>query len=166
MNTSSKQKEQAKLSGDVATVSDHPHTSIVTDATITQNSNTSEFSSEETLDDPYVQPTQEVETTVELCEGEKLVRESETWEFDCLEERLLDVFMEDVECFSKSSFEKQVDVEAELAEMMEKADLDDDWHHLSDEAKTLLKDLKNVKTNKIYKRYWRMYKAHTTKNGT
>ena len=80
-----------------------------------------------------------------------------------VEERLQDIYFEDVDDLSKVKYTELMDVDTELARLIEEPEGDKEWTALSDEAKRFLRSTRSEKTGKIYKRYFTLYTKHTRK---
>lgn len=94
----------------------------------------------------------EIETH-SLSQGQALVREIENTSLDIVDQRLLDVFLEETEGVNKAHY-TQLMTEESITEILIK---DPEWSTLSDEAKKFLGGPANNKTRAVYEKYSAKY---------
>lgn len=91
------------------------------------------------------------------------MNDSKKWEFDALEERLLDMYFDEEDDFVNIKFSDLMEsVDDVIKEMMSEDGNDAELSMLTEEAKKILKSQKNEKTNKFYERYIKMFMTHCT----
>ena len=139
-----KHREQQKLDESCAIIPRNPETAKNSESTAIVAKNT----------DVSIEP-------LPLTEGDTFMKEIDNLELDMLEERLMDVYFEEVDDFTKVKFADSCDPDAEMNKYLA-ADQnhDEDWNALSKEAREILGCPKKEKTKKIYDRYWRQYEVH------
>lgn len=101
----------------------------------------------------------------EPTDGKRILSDLRDSEIDLLEERLQDVFFDDVEEFSKMNYSEVLDVDIELKRLFKNPEGDEEWNSLSPEAQRLMSSTRSEKTSKIYRRYFALYTKHAQEKG-
>ena len=97
-----------------------------------------------------------------ISRGEQEKKDSKMWTFDAVEERLMDVYFDEIDEYARMKFVDAIDdADDQIRELMDADDtVDKEWNELSDEAKLILRSPISEKTKKIYDRYLALYIEH------